>query len=290
MMQKEVRLIKQPGPLRALRIDSFEGRRITIEIDLKVGISLLDAIAGPLAEANVSGAGMQFKDLYLEPTSYLMPTFSKSEEHVAYYSDTYKCNDEVKIDYANATFGFKDGSPFIHCHALWEEDGKSCGGHVLSPDSIVSRPSKVLVYCTTSIGMESLFDPETNFTIFTPIQHELVEGLESHEKCIMATVRPNEDFIKSIEDLCKRHKLKEAVIRSGIGSTVGANFEDGRFVEDIPTELVILSGRVSTDEEGRCHADVDIALIDAQGSIHKGRLERGFNPVLICFELVITGN
>ena len=32
---------------------------------------------------------------------------------------------------------------------------------------------------------------------------------------------------------------------------------------------------------------MEIALIDPRGDVHKGRLARGENPVLICFELVL---
>ena len=287
-MQKEIRRIKQPGPINPIRIASFEGQTEVMEINLEVGVSLLDAIAGPLTEAKVSGAGIQFKNLQLWPMNYVMPAFSKSSEHVAYYSDTYSATEEIEITYANATFGIKNGHPFMHCHALWEEGDRICGGHILSSDSIVSKPAKAIVYGTTTITMESLFDPETNFTLFNPIQNKEVKSLESDRKCVVATIRPNEDLLEAIETICKDHQISHAEIRSGVGSVIGARFEDGRSVNDIPTELVVLEGRVFTDCQGNCRANVEVALIDAHGVVYKGQLARGLNPVLICFELVLT--
>jgi hypothetical protein len=102
----------------------------------------------------------------------------------------------------------------------------------------------------------------------------------------IARIRPNEDLVGAIESVCVTHGFESATIRGSVGSTVGVRFDDGHVVEDIATEIMVLQGRVSPTASGPC-AELDIALIDPRGEVHKGRLTRGANPVLICFELVL---
>ena len=287
-MRIKTRRITQPGPSDPIRITSFVGRAKTIDFTLEAGLTLCDAIARPLAVANLSSAGVLLKNLRVSPMSYVIPTFSTNPDHVAYYSETYSPADEIEVAYANATFGRREGSPFIHCHALWEDNNRIHGGHILPMDSVVAVSARATAVGTTTITMDSLFDPETNFTLFHPVINETVESLYSAEKCVVATIRSNEDLSEAIETICRDHQIRDAEIRSGIGSIVGAQFEDGRCVSDIPTELLVLEGRVSTDDQGNCRASVEVALIDTHGVVHKGRLARGLNPVLICFELVLT--
>ena len=131
------------------------------------------------------------------------------------------------------------------------------------------------------------FDPETNFTLFRPLLARPVPVPDGVEKGVVACIRPNEDLLEAVEEACRKHGVSQGIIRSGVGSIVGAEFDDGRRVEEVPTEIVVLNGRISPDPSGLGRAEIKIALIDASGTIHHGRLARGCNPVLICFELVL---
>ncbi len=279
---------QQPGPVHPERIQSFGGPARILEIALEPGLPLINAVSKHLVDANIQGAGIVFKDLCLRPMHYVKPTYSRTPEHVAFYSDTHISSEEVDIPYATATYGKRDGVPFMHCHALWEDNGQTRGGHVLAPDSIVSHPSSAMVYCTDCVSLDSAFDKETNFTLFQPACESAIECGVQEEECVVATIRPNVDLIGGIETICEKHRIAHAKIRSGIGSTVGAHFEDGRYVRAIPTELVALQGDVSIGAQGEYCVDIEFALIDAHGDIHKGRLAKRLNPVLICFELIIT--
>lgn len=289
-VQAARRRITQPGPADPVRIESFEGRAVRVEFELEPGLSLRDAIARPLASVGMSSAGVTLVGTKLRPFRYVLPTFSKSPDHVAYYSETHSAVEEVEIDYANATFGSRDAERFIHCHALWR-DGRSRirGGHILPLETMVSAPGRAVAVGLTNVAMDAEFDPETNFTLFRP---KLLEKADpgSDSKCVVSRIRPNEDFIEAIERICHTHSLRKATVRSGVGSIVGAEFDDGRRIHEVPTEIAVLRGRIAPDDTGAPAADVEIAVIDAAGNIHEGRPARGKNSVLICTELVLQAD
>ena len=74
----------------------------------------------------------------------------------------------------------------------------------------------------------------------------------------------------------------------GVGSTVGAVFDDGRIVEPFVTEMLISKGLVRMDSNNQHIAEIDISMVDYKGGMSAGRLKRGENPVLVTFELVLA--
>lgn len=282
------RRLKHPGPVSEERIVSKEGAVRIVEIRLKKGVKLIDAVSQVLEPAGIRGAGIRFQNLKLAPVSYVMPTYSPDDQHVAFYSGTYTIPEGISIDYANATYGIRDGLPFMHFHGLWKDGGLQKGGHILPADSTVAEDGTAIAYCAKSVEINSLYDNETNFTIFKP-QKESESGCRDAERrCVIATVKANEDLLDAIASICQAHQISNGSIWTGIGSIVGGNFENGIIVEEIPTEVITLNGQMITDEDGRLQVHYEIALIDAQGTIHFGSLRRGENPVLILFELVIV--
>ena len=98
---------------------------------------------------------------------------------------------------------------------------------------------------------------------------------------------PNEDVCTAIEAQCRRHGLQHATVRGGVGSTVGAVFDDGRRVEPFVTEALIRRGRVRPGADGAPVAEIDFGLVDYTGDLAEGRLARDANPVLVTFEPVL---
>jgi predicted DNA-binding protein with PD1-like motif len=251
-------------------------------------MSLLDAVAAPLDAAGLKGAGVTFKNVRFKPFRYVLPAHSPDAEHVAYYSATHAPDEGIEVVCANLTYGRKDDGPFLHCHAAWRDrTGRMCGGHVLPFEAFVSAPGHAVAFGTEQISMVSRFDPETNFTLFRPVAPaEAAPGI-SNPRCVLARLKPNVDLIEGIEEVCRRHHVRSARIRSGVGSIIGAEFEDGRIIQEHPTEILVLAGHVTPDRDGQPRADLSIAVIDMKGSIHEGKPLRGRNPVLICFELAL---
>ncbi|WP_244642864.1 PCC domain-containing protein [Phyllobacterium sp. 628] len=279
------RRLQQPGPATAERFESFAGTGRLLSFDLQPGLSINDAIAGPLVAANIRAAALVIEGGAFQPFHYLMPALSKDDLHAAWYSDTFSPPGETKLERGNVTFGERDGAPFIHCHATWiEPDGKRCAGHILPHETMVSQPVRATAWGVEDIRMISEPDAETAFTIFHPVPLDKTSGDATGPRTIIARVRPNEDIITALEAICRKHGLAGAHLRGGVGSLIGARYTNGSRVGDIATEVFITGGFVSANSS---RTQLEITMVDTKGGITNGALLRGENPVCITFELCL---
>jgi predicted DNA-binding protein with PD1-like motif len=280
------RRVVHPGPAAATRIESAIGQLRDVRFTAQPGLPLVDAMAGPLAAAGIRGGAVDLAGLCLAPFDYVIPAQSRDADHVAYYSETRRARGVVDVESGTATFGWRDGAPFLHAHALWHEAGLPlAAGHILPLDTKLAAACEVRAWGVAEAEMIAAPDRETNFTLFGPVQRAAHPAIGD---CVLARIRPNEDLVEAIEDVCRRHGFIRATIRSGIGSTVGCLLESGVAVRIIPTEFFIRHGVVRPDHNGRSRVDVEIVLVDETGAVVTGRPVRGMNPVLICAEIVIV--
>jgi predicted DNA-binding protein with PD1-like motif len=275
-----MRRLIQPGPVHPERIESFEGRSRRLEFSLQPGLSLNDALTRPLVDAGMRSAALVFAGGALGPFSYVMPGPPIDDAHVAYFSAPRSPPGETVVEIANATFGWRDGAPFVHCHGAWIEEGTHRrGGHMLPHETIIATATTVHAWALPDVAIEADLDPETNFTLFHPVPAaKATEG----DRTIVARIRPNEDITSAIEAIAHRHQLSAAIVRGSLGSLIGARFADGTSVTDHATEVLVRSGHL---HEGT--AVLDMLVVDMAGMVHEGRLVRGDNPVCITFELVL---
>jgi predicted DNA-binding protein with PD1-like motif len=150
-------------------------------------------------------------------------------------------------------------------------------------------------------------DPETNFSLFVPLVNSvqrtrlnramdepecsstLAQTADSQTSTTGYAIRvaPNIDICTALENFCRDRGITRACVQGGVGSTVGAVFDDGRVVEPFVTELLIRNGEIFTNSHGDTQARLDVSLVDYMGGVSEGRLARGQNPVLVTFELSI---
>ncbi|RDW13384.1 PCC domain-containing protein [Paracoccus thiocyanatus] len=279
------RRLKHAGRSEGDRIESLAGPLIRATVRLEAGQSLAAAVGAAAAGLGITAGAVTLTGAQLDPVRYVMPTYARTREHVAYYSDTYAPEQGFALEFATATFGFREGGPFLHCHALWRDAaGTLCGGHILPLDTILAEPLRAELTGTGAVEMRAEFDPETRFTLFRPFA---TGRAPATGRFITAHIRPNEDFVTAVERIAQRHGISKGRTLSGIGSTVGAVFEDGTVVEAIPTELLVTDGRITSHADGAPVADLTMFLIDAHGRLTRGRPARNLNPVLICAEIFI---
>ncbi|WP_034292888.1 PCC domain-containing protein [Herbaspirillum sp. RV1423] len=280
------RSARHPGAPDPVRIASATGDAVVATVTLEAGRNLRDAIAIPLAAAGIEGGALRIENLKVSPHHFLMPALSHDGKHAAFYSAPHEVAGGVAIELACATYGRRDGAPFVHCHAIWTDaQGRRRGGHLLTDRTVVAETVQAQVWGLRNATMETRFDPETHFTLFHPalVAEQKRDG---GRRIILARIRPDQDLTMAIEEACRMHGFKNAAIRGSVGSIIGAEFEDGRIVEDLATEILVREGRVCSGPDG-LRARLDIALIDPRGHVCQGVLARGRNPVLICFELVL---
>ena len=282
-----MRRIQQPGPPVAERIQWVEARGRAFSFTLEAGLPLLEAARRGFADQGFASGVLNIKTGALGPFAYVMPALSKTSEHAAFYSETFRPQGITQLKLATMTFGMRDGAPFFHCHGLWQEaDRRVNGGHMLPEETVVARPFEVEAFGIDGATFAAEADPETNFKLFGPVASK-ARGTDTTSRAFALRLRPNQDFAECLETFCRDRGVARARVRGGVGSTIGARFTDGRVLEPFATELAITSGIVAPAWSGALEAELDIALVDHTGGLAEGRLMRGDNPVLMTMELVL---
>jgi predicted DNA-binding protein with PD1-like motif len=283
-----MRYIVQPGPPPPERIQWMEARGRAFSFTVEAGLPLLEAVRRGFAGAGFEGGVTNFEGAALGPFAYVMPALSKTGENAAFYSETFRPAGITRIETAAMTFGQRDGAPFFHCHALWTEaDGQCGGGHILPDETIVAEP-----FTAHAVGLDGAIfiaeaDPETNFKLFGPVLSPEGGARDRETRLFALRLRPNQDLAGALESFCRDRGLREARLHGGVGSIIGARFEDGRIVEPFATEMLLRAGNIGPGPGGALAATLDAALVDYTGGLAEGRLTRGDNPILMTIEIVL---
>lgn len=272
-----MRSLHQPGPAHLERIACVRGTPASLRFRLRPGVSLNDAVCGPLMDAGFLGAAVILRNVALNPFRYVMPGPADDETHVAYFAGPVAPPGTSVVEFANGTFGMAGDSPLLHCHAAWTEpDGKRRGGHILVKEVIVTEEAEVEAHGFRDAGFTTIADAETNFTLYEP------SGSGIDGDGLAVRVKPNEDILTAIETIAAAHGAHNAVVRGSVGSLIGPAFEDGTSVPDHATEVAVREGWVRGGV-----AALNLLVVDMRGEVHEGWLKRGENPVCITFDLVI---
>lgn len=303
-MPQLMREIRHPGPVAPQRQQVAPAGLHEVALTLAPGRSLLDAVREALdAAAQAHGLPVPCRSAVLRlggpgrgaamfPFAWVMPARSKTAAHAVYFSDRFDAAQPVHLRDATVTYGQREGQPFLHCHADWHDgQGQRRCGHVLPGDAVLTEPLPARAWLLLGAGFEVRADAETAFSLFQPV----VDGGVAHlgpaagsaAGALAVRLAPNTDVCLALEALCRAHGIARATVRGGVGSTVGAVFDDGRVVEPFVTETLVRAGRIAPGADGQLRAELDVSLVDHTGGIADGRLARGRNPVLVTFELVL---
>ena len=281
-----MRRIQQPGTGTPERIQWAECHGRAFSLTLPAGMPLLEAVRSGFAEAGFASGVAKLDGLKLSPFAYVMPALSKTPEHAAFYSETFRPAGVTAVELGAMTFGERDGAPFFHAHALWTEvGGKRSGGHILPDETVVAETIIVPAVGLDGAAFVAEPDCETHFKLFGPVSAP-PRAATREGRFFAVRVKPNVDFCAALEAFCAEQGIRGAVIHGGVGSTIGARFTDGGTVENFATEVAITAGRIVA-VAGGFEAAIDVALVDYSGVLASGRLKRGDNPVLMTFELVL---
>jgi predicted DNA-binding protein with PD1-like motif len=276
--------LAQPGPALHPRVESVPGHALPLAFTLAPGLTLLEAVGRPLRDAGFAHAVVMLEGGGFGPFAYVLPAPSPDAAHAAWYSATQAPPGGARLERANVTFGLRDGQPWLHCHAVWQEEVGRRGGHVLPEESIVAAPITARAWGLSGIAFLAEPDPETNFTLFRPVAQAPLALPAGAAQVVALRMRPNEDVATALEAACRRHGFAAAVLRGSLGSLAGVRFAQGGTVADYATEILVTDGRVAADRSGRLRAELDIAVADMRGRVHEGRLSQGENPICITFE------
>lgn len=284
-----MRLVVQPGPVAAQRVQWVEAQGTFFTMHLRGGMRLLDAVQQGFAEAGCASGVLNFSAAALGSFAYVMPALSQTPDHAAFYSDMFQPAGISQISIAAMTFGWRDEKPFFHCHGLWREaDGKTTGGHILPETTMIAESFEAQALGLHGAAFVGQADPETGFKLFGPVPCAATQ--QTGTRIFALRLRPNQDICAALEQFCLSHDIARATLHGGVGSIVGAQFADGRRVEAFATEMAIRSGAIAPGKDGKLEAAIDIALIDYTGTVTQGVLQRGDNPVLMTLEAVLVAH
>ncbi len=282
------RFIQMPGAIRAERMLAVPARVLVFEATLPAGSLLLNAVRAAFAERGLESGVLELYGGGFGPFAYVMPALSQTTEHAAFYSAMYRPDGMTHLLNASMTFGLRDNAPFFHCHGLWREaDGVTRGGHVIPEDTRIAEPITAKCWALSGAAFNGQKDSETNFKLFEPVA-SAIQNTTATQPAYALRLLPNQDFCAAIEAFCAERGIVAARLYGGVGSLIGARFEDGSSTDNFATETFITNGVVNTDASGQRVAEIEIGLVDYTGAVLTGRLVRGDNPVLMTMELVVV--
>jgi len=282
-----MRRIVHPGPSSSDRVRTVDCRLRHLRQALAPGKSLLESLAVLLEAHGATSAVATLAGGSFAPFVFLMPALSPTPEHAVYYSARHEPEGPVRLENATITLGRRDGRPWLHCHGTWRDaQGRRLGGHVLPDEAMVKDAIEADIWLLDGAGFEVVANPETAFTLFEPVATGDRASAGAGGSFAM-TIRPNEDLCTALVDECRARGIARARVRGGVGSLVGARFDDGREVEPFVTEVFIREGSVGPGPDGMLEARLDVCLVDYLGGLNEGRLLAGANGVLVTFELVV---
>ena len=271
-----MRRVRHPGAVAWPRIDiaPSDGRRI--EVTLAPGLPLEEAVAQ--ATQAFTSAWLEIENAPVTTLDYVIPALSPDDAHVAWYSRVHAFGGPGVIDCLGMIVGRHQGKSFLHGHGLWTpRGGAQAMGHILAPRTVLAEPVTARGIGLTGVCFDRLHDPETNFDLFQ------VGGGGSTGAFAALRLRPNQDFATALDAACAELGWPAARVQ-GLGSLIGATFENGAVLDCLPTEFLILDATVGT---GGPEPQIAIVGIDG-GTILSGPLVRGANPVLVTAELVLS--
>jgi predicted DNA-binding protein with PD1-like motif len=281
-----MRRIEQPGPPAEPRSIAVPATTIPIDALVEPGALLLDRLIALLETHRCDSGTFRISSGAFGPFAYVMPALSPDADHAAYYSETFRPAGLSRLESGAVTVGLRDGDPFFHCHALWtEEDDNRHGGHALPADTIIAEPVRIQGIGLHGARFETKPDPETGFTLFTPVPTGSATGGVNGADALAVRLKPNQDITRALEAVTREAGWDGAVVHGGVGSIIGARYTDAPAVEPFATEMFLTRGLI--DANGR-ESRLDAALVDYTGAVSAGTLVVDDNPILMTLEVVLT--
>jgi uncharacterized protein len=117
-------------------------------------------------------------------------------------------------------------------------------------------------------------------------------------RVVVARIKPNEDLVGALEQLCDTYRMERAVVRGVLGSLVEGCLSyrsaDGvrqRVVKGPGVEILNVFGEIG-GSAGSCTGDSDRTQLNAvisgtDGAVYAGRLVRGANLAFITIEVTL---
>ncbi len=269
--------VVHPGPVgnERLQIALCSGEPFTVK--LQAGIPLEQAVDEALSPLGFDSAWLELQQTSVEPVCYVIPDHASDNQHVAWYSEKYEF-ERGRIDRLGMIVGRYNERIFTHSHGQWtSSEGKQAMGHLLAPDTILATSATASGIGLKGATFDRRHDPETNFELFHIDKTDQIGGDYAAIRLL-----PNQDFATALHNACNRLGWTSARVH-GIGSLIGACFEDGQTLNSVATEFLVTDCVIELQSY-----QPEIVIVGVEpDNILCGRLSRGKNAVLVTAEIVM---
>lgn len=279
-----LKTLPQPGPISAQRYHAgrchVTRRPLHLSESVPLAQAVIDAVSTiPGFLEDRMSARLNLNGISLETMSYNLPMVSTDPARAAWYAGPFE-TEMVVLQETAAFFGWRDGAPLIHCHALWRsQDTPRAFGHVNADASILSTAMTIDAEIIEGQAFATALDEETNFSIFHPVPTQTPK-----DGCgLLVKLGPNRDVTDALTQVLRDHGIQEARLVAGVGSLVGTRFRDHGELDVPITEAALHPCIVRVD--GSC--SLPAHSVAPSGEIRRGFLSPGENAVGITFEILL---
>ena len=247
--------LRHPGTAHHDRIRTALTRSSSMHVFLQPGLRLVDAVERAVGDTESNSAQLELSGGVLDRISHCIPDCSSDGSTAMSYSATRESAAPAQLLGASASFGYRDGQRFLHCHAAWlDNNGVLRAGHLWPETRLGAVPVHAVVHSLPGVELRNEFDSETHLPAFSPHVVTRNAGQPSGRRAVVCRVLPGEDIGSAIEAVCAEHDFERATVRASLGSFVGAwlRRDDGSVVvvDGPATEVVSLVGTVDRSRHG----------------------------------------
>lgn len=275
---------RHPGPPRAERIASLACWARPLRLRLRPGLPLDQAVAEAFAAQGHKAGYLRLRGIDMARIDYVRPAPAPGHGPVAWYSATERL-EPAWLAEAGLHLGRRDGAAFVHGHGLWRgtEEGALRMGHLLGPDCRLGAEVEAVGWGLSGAMLSIEADAETGFSLFAPTAAPSDDLTGGHPAALCA-LRPHVDLHEGLATVAARHGLARARIE-GLGSLVGAAFDDAPGLDSLATEVLVTRGDI---DRGRVR--IAAAAIGFDGDPVQGVLREGANAVCVTSEMLLIGS
>ena len=140
------------------------------------------------------------------------------------------------------TFGERDGAPFFHCHGLWTEaDGRFRGGPYAARGDRACRIVPRRCLWSFGSGLRRRAGPRNEFQAVRSCSRRRPPADTAMNRAGLCTSPSSQSgfCFRRSKTFAARAGIGPGALRGGVGSIIGAHFEDGRSVEPFATEMAV---------------------------------------------------
>lgn len=191
------------------------------------------------------------------------------------------------------SFGYSEDAPhYVHCHARFVsgEQSSEMGGHLFSPDCIISEPISAQMNVFIGASITKRASEETLHAIFEIDNHSPPQISDAFGREYFIRIHPNEDLSIALENFCKLQGIENAIISASLGSLNAPALSmrgDIQKISSVGTEALSFNGEIMANEKGHLTASILTNLVDEAGTEYCGYLIKGHAPVCITAEIYL---